>query len=307
VLRALRPKPFRGDQVAAGVVLLTVLVALIDLRFAGDWDAAARLALTGAAAAFVLAMGVLSPLEDERPRAFQTVLYVGGFALAGLALGALSEVLGLDAVTALAAVAAGLAALGTALAVGRNSPTATLLAAVSGAVAVVAVIAAVADPGAQTVRWVLAGLVVAFVLGALSQRDRRPGHAVQLVNAAGLATLAIAGTYAAGLVFGLFGEAPAPAWGWELLVLAAGCGLIAYASVDRERGPAVLGVLSLAAFVALAATEDATLVGWPLALAVPTAVMLVIGLRPTTPAPPPPDEDRAPARTVALPPPDEPF
>jgi hypothetical protein len=69
----------------------------------------------------------------------------------------------------------------------------------------------------------------------------------------------------------------------------------------------VLGVLSLAAFVALAATEDATLAGWPLALAVPTAVMLVIGLRPTTPAPPPPDEDRAPARTVALPPPDEPF
>jgi peptidoglycan/LPS O-acetylase OafA/YrhL len=128
---------------------------------------------------------------------------------------------------------------------------------------------------------------------------------VQLVNAAGLAALGIAATYAAELV--LLGRAADPAWGWELLLLAAGCGLIAYASVDRERGPAVLGVLTLAAFVALAATGDATPAGWPLALAVPTVVMLAIGLRPTTPAPPPPDAARPPARTVALPPRDEPF
>ena len=34
-------------------------------------------------------------------------------------------------------------------------------------------------------------------------------------------------------------------WGWELLIVAAGFGLIAYSSVDRQPGPAYIGVLNL--------------------------------------------------------------
>jgi hypothetical protein len=85
------------------------------------------------------------------------------------------------------------------------------------------------------------------------------------------------------------------AWGWELLILATGFGLIAYSSVDRQPGPAYLGVLNLIIFTAITSLEiddhGATLLGWPLALAGAAVFLLIIGLRPTTPAPPPPDID----------------
>ena len=65
------------------------------------------------------------------------------------------------------------------------------------------------------------------------------------------------------------------AWGWELLVVAAGFGLIAYSSVDREPGPAYLGVLNLAAFAIITSfgvtRAGATLLGWPVALALAAA------------------------------------
>jgi len=59
--------------------------------------------------------------------------------------------------------------------------------------------------------------------------------------------------------------------------------------VDRERGAAFLGAVTLVAFVALA--DDGTLIGWPIVLAAAAAFMLVVGLRPSTPLPPPPDRD----------------
>ena len=312
MLAALRPKPFRGDQVAAGVVVLTVLVGLLAFRF--DWPGGVHLTYTTVAAAFILAMAVLAPLEDERPRAYQTVLYVGGFTLALLALRALALVLGSDGLEStgtLAWVGAALTALGAFLAIGRNSPTGTLLASVSGAVAGLAAVEWAFEPGSQAFRWTLAALMAGFVLMALGHRDRRPDHAVQLVNAGGLATLGVALIdllTLAGSLDGRLGSVGTTGWGWELLILAAGFGLVAYASVDRERGPAVLGVLNLVAFVALAAPAgDESLLGWPLVLALMAAFMLVIGLRPTTPAPPAPDAGDAPAPTVTLPPRGEPF
>ena len=143
--------------------------------------------------------------------------------------------------------------------------------------------------------------MVVFGIAAIGQRDRRPRHGGALIDAAGLAVQVIAVSFIVAQGFGIAfagDESPTPpgvAWGWELLILAAGFGLIAYSSVDRQPGPAYLGVANLAAFALITALgvtrEDATLVGWPIALALAAAILLAIGLRPSTPAPPPPDID----------------
>ena len=70
-----------------------------------------------------------------------------------------------------------------------------------------------------------------------------------------------------------------------------GFGLLAYGAVDRQRGPVLVGLLVLATWVASASTGDDSLLGWPVVLAAAALFMLVIGLRPTTPAPPDPLED----------------
>lgn len=311
-IQALRPKSFRGDQVAAGVVVLTVLVALLGIRFDDRWDPVAHAVYSALALALVMAMAVLSPLESPTPRAFQTVLYVASFVLAVLALSWLAVALDGSARFAVVWAAAALSAQQGLFAIRRRSPTATLLCSVSGSVAVVAVVAWISDDDLEAIRWALALVLVANALLAVGQRDRRPAHAGQLANAGGLAALAIAATGGLEPVLDLFAVGDrfdsGVGWGWELLVLAAGFGLVSYGAVDRERGPAVLGVVDLAAFVALAAFEDSgpSLIGWPLALVIAAAVMLVLGLRPTTPAPPPPDLDHPPAGAVPLPRRDEP-
>ena len=82
LLDGLRPKPFRGDVVAAGVVVLVTLVGVVEVRFADAWGAGAHLAYALAAWVFVGAMAVLSPVEGSAPRAYQSVLYVALFPLA---------------------------------------------------------------------------------------------------------------------------------------------------------------------------------------------------------------------------------
>jgi peptidoglycan/LPS O-acetylase OafA/YrhL len=142
--------------------------------------------------------------------------------------------------------------------------------------------------------------MVVFGVAAIGQRDSRPRHGVALIDVAGLAVLAIAVRFVVqGFNVTIVGDEmqapPGVAWGWELLILAAGFGLIAYSSVDRQPGPAYLGVLNLIAFTAITSVEidgsGATLLGWPLVLAGAAVFLLAIGLRPTTPAPPPPDID----------------
>jgi hypothetical protein len=256
---------------------------------------------------------VLSPREGEAPRPYQSVLIVAGFALALATLLSLADVLGADeplgssgTIVWIGSLLAGLAAY---FAVDRNSAIATLLAAVTGGVVVLAFVEWVFDPDStSTFRWLLLLLTVVYGLAALGQRDRRRRHAVQLVNAAGLAVLALAATFAVAMLFsgflrpfGLDGD-EGVGTGWELLVLASAFGLIAYAAVDRETGPAYLGVANLLAFVLLAspASEDgASLIGWPLLLAILAGAALWVGLRPTRPAPPEPGGPEAPTTPLA--------
>jgi hypothetical protein len=308
LLSPLRPKPFRGDVVAAGVVVLTTLVWTVTVRFASAWGHGVHLGYATVAWAFVTAMAVLAPLEDGTPRAYQSVLYVASVALFIDAVVQLGQVLGSDgagspgtATWVLAAVA--VYALG--FATRRNSAVCTLLGALAGGLAVLVAVNWIWSPdGFASFRWVLVALMVVFGFAAIGQRDRHLRHGVALIDAAGLGALAIALSFIVehglrGLVDEGGESSLAPivgvAWGWELLILATGFGLIAYSSVDRQPGPAYLGVLNLIAFAVITSLgvtgAGATLIGWPLALALAAAFLLTIGLRPTTPAPPAPDVD----------------
>ena len=299
VLAALRPEPHRGDQVAAGVVALVTATYVLLTRFQDSWGVGIRFVLAAAAAAFSAALAIQAPEEGERPRAYQSVLYVATFALALLALGELADLLGSNGGSG-TYVWAGLllGALAAWFSARRNSAIMTLLGAVSYGVVVLAFIDWVFHPsGMSTFRWILLLLLLAYAVASLSQRGPRPRHSVQLVNAAGLAAVAIGITFLIQNLFGglvsdgKFGHVGAGT-GWELLLLACGFGLTAYAAVDREPGPAYLGVLVLFLFVYFAGPRDfsgASLIGWPIVLLLMAGAMLAVGLRPSRPLPPPPD------------------
>jgi hypothetical protein len=73
------------------------------------------------------------------------------------------------------------------------------------------------------------------------------------------------------------------------VVLAAGCGLIAYGAVDRVPGAAWLGVAHLVAFlVVVSAGAEDTLLWWPLILLLLGGGVMAAGLRPRRPLPPEP-------------------
>lgn len=303
-LDALRPEPHRGDTVAAGAVVLATAVYVLETRFAQAWGPGIRLVVDGLAALFVGVLAVQSPVEGERPRAYQSVLYVATFFLALAALVNLADVLGANSpprapgtIVWIGLVLAGLCGW---FATRRNAAIMTLLGAGSVAFVVQAFIQWVFAPhGATTFRWILVLLIGAFTLASLQQRGARPRHAVQLVNAAGLAAVVLGLTFALDLVFSglgaVLGGGPAGhgvGTGWELFLLACGFGLIAYSGVDREAGPAYLGVLVLALFVGIAApraADGASLIGWPIVLIIMAGAMLAIGLRPSRPLPPSPD------------------
>ena len=116
VLAALRPEPHRGDQVAAGVVVLAVAIYVLEIRFADTWGAGIHFVIDGLATFAVGALAVQSPLEGERPRAFQSVLYIATFFLAILTLANLADILGADDP---------LNASGTLVWIGRNGPRAS--------------------------------------------------------------------------------------------------------------------------------------------------------------------------------------
>jgi hypothetical protein len=95
-----------------------------------------------------------------------------------------------------------------------------------------------------------------------------------LVGAAGLT--ALAGAYVTGISTGLLPEAGA-GWGWELVTLVQGLLLALHAARRLEPGPGYLALLVLAAFAVTAAPGEATLLGWPLALAL--VALALLGLR----------------------------
>jgi hypothetical protein len=307
----LRPDPTRGDLVAAAAVALTLTVSFINSRFDAEWGEGIHLIYTALAAAAVIAMATFTPrptgreaaatpegdvVSRARPSTWQSVLFVAAFILFVGTLSTLADVLGSDGVFESPGtnVWVGLLAAGLAFwfATGWNSGISTLLGAVTLIVVILSFIDWVFDPDdlADTFRWIL--LLVALGFGAVgaSRRRSEPHHATGWVNAAGLAVLGIALTFAiqaAAAAFGVLsgGEGAIDAdtgTGWELVVLAGGMLLIAYSVLTANAGPGYLGFLNLLAFGALASTPDedgASLIGWPVVLLLLTAALLALAFR----------------------------
>ncbi|MCW3015888.1 MAG: hypothetical protein JWO02_2980 [Solirubrobacterales bacterium] len=299
MLALLRPKPFRGDQVAAGTVVLSVLVLLLNVRFAGEWSSGVHLVYTALAAALVLGMSVAAPREPAGPPAWHSTLYVAGFLLAATTLVDLADVLGSGGGAGTYTwVGLALTALAAWMSRVRGSASGTLLAAVSAVVTSLALLEWLSSPdGVTPFRYLLLADTLVLALMALWQRIRGPAHGVQLLNAVGLSLLAIGLTFALsafGLAVGFFfggpGTPPAVhiAWGWTLLMLTGGIGILSAGAADNERGNVLVGIALLVAFVAMAA--EGNLLGWPILLGGAAIALLVIGLRPSTPLPAePPD------------------
>lgn len=300
LLDLLRPPPHRGPLIAAGAVLVTVGVALEELRLGDKLPTGVHLVILLLAGATIYALGV-QVRQQGRPYAFQSVLLVCGLLLLAPALLTLADVLGadFDDFPAGAFVWTSLLYAGLAVypAVSRRSAICALIAALAAGVAGLSFVNWVfGAESVTTYRWLLALAATAYGLGSLPLRGPSPRHSEQLVNAAGLAFLAIALTGLLPALVGFatpFGGAPSeilPDF-WELVVFAGGCGLVAYGAVDRAPGPAYLGVANLAAFTASAGLGDGeeTLVFWPaLILALGLGAMFV-GLRPREPLPPEPN------------------
>jgi hypothetical protein len=307
VLGALmRPPAHRGPLIAAGAVVLTVGIALLELRLNTRLGPAAHLLILVAATGAILGLGLQARTEDGRPPAYQSVLLVTGLLLLYGALLRLADLLGADftvdevptgALVWTSLVLAGVAAWTS---LSRRAAVALLIAALAVGIALVSALEWIFDADSQgPYRVLLLVLAVALALGSLVLRGSAPRHAEQLVNAAGVAILAIPLiALAAGLstLLTIFGGAPESLLPnlWELVVLAAGCGLIAYGAVDRVPGAAYLGLANLVAFVVVAVvTADETLLWWPLLLTLLGVGAMGVGLRPLSPLPPEPDPYRA--------------
>jgi hypothetical protein len=316
-LDRLRPHPHRGDVIAAGAVPLALAAVVIELRMT-QWSLGPRFVVVALVASLLFLMGWLAPLEGETPRTYHSVLLLAGLLPMVVALTLLAEILGAHRPPGaggdvwIFGLEAGLAA---AAAWRANSGVCTLVAALAGAIAVESFVQWVFAPhGVGTFRAISVVLTLGFAAGAVRLRDRWGRHAVQLINAGGVVTVVLGGSFLVGAafhsvgdpalgLFGLAGGTGAAGWGWKLWVLAVGFGLTAFACADREPGPAYLGVLLLVEFAVLvgaAPSGRGSLVGWPLFLLVIGAIGMIVGLRPRRPLPPPPGSEAGAAPTVPL-------
>jgi hypothetical protein len=312
----LRPPAHRGPLIAAGAVVLTVGIALEELRLRGDVGVVVHWLILAAAAGAILWLAVQPRFEEGGPAAYQSVLLVTALLLLYAALLRTADMLGADfgqasetgarSVALWAAFPPGAmvwtslveAAVAGWLAWRQQSAICLLIAAIAGGIALLAAFAFVFGSTSQGVYRVVL-LAVALAVGSLALRGEAPRHAQQLVNAGGLAILLIPLMALASVLaqlLSIFGGLPGsvlPGF-WELVVLGAGCGLIAYGAVDRAPGAAWLGFANLLAFIAVTSIgAGSTLRWWPVVLIVLGLGVMLAGLRPLSPLPPEPDPYRA--------------
>lgn len=273
----LRPPPHRGPVIAAGGVSLAVGVVLTVLRLQDELAIGVDAALLLVSGALLFWLGAQAPNEQGEPPAYQSVLLCTGLPLVygGLLValgGALDEI---PPPWVLVVVSVAVAGLALWPAFARNSAISLLIAALLGGVAIEAV------AGETFARWLLLAYAGTLVLAALALRLPARRHAEVLIDAAGIAIAWLAVASGDGL----------PAF-FEVVVLGAGLGLVAFGALDRSPGPAYLGVVNLILFI-VAAARGETLFIWPLILLAGGLLMLGAGLRPRRPLPPEPDPYRA--------------
>ncbi len=81
LLDLLRPPAHRGPLIAAGAVLVTVGVALEEIRLNDKLPTGVHLVILALAAGVILALGLQARPEDGRPPTYQSVLLVAGLGL----------------------------------------------------------------------------------------------------------------------------------------------------------------------------------------------------------------------------------
>jgi hypothetical protein len=275
----LRPPPHRGPLIAAGAVALTVGLGVSALRLRDTLAPGLLAAPLLASGALVFWLGAQAPNEDGRPPAYQSVLLATGLPLLYAGLLALVWPPAPGALVWSSAIVGGLA-LWPAFA--RNSAISVLLSMVLGGVALLAGWAWLFGWSPTAARWLLLLDALALLFASLPLREPARPHAEALIVAGGLAIA----------VIGLLTPRSLP-WFWQLVLLAAGFGLVAFGALDRSPGPAYLGVANLALFILAAGASDDGLRWWPLVLLTAGLVMLAAGLRPRRPLPPEPDPYRA--------------
>jgi hypothetical protein len=289
----------RTAAFAPAGVGLALLVVVLEIRMDEPWANGVLLLVAAVPAAALVALGFAAARDGGAQTAAATVLLVAGLALAAVAIARLGEVLAGDdfahrggTLTWMLGLFAGLSAL----CASRTRAVACLLVAALAAVGLFleAVNWIFDTENVDTFRALLAAsFAVLFGAGLAA-----PGRAgTVLIGAAGVTLLA--STYAAGAVFVFLGaESPGLGWGWELVMLVQGLALLAYAAVRLEPGPAYLAFFGLASFATFAAvsgggggdggvvfegeqaeSEERSLVGWPLALAIGTVVAALWGAR----------------------------
>jgi MFS family permease len=293
----LRPPPHRGPLIAAGAVALAVGVSLEELRLDDRLPRGVHMAILLLSGGLLFFLGAQAPNEDGKPPAYQSVLLGAGLPLLFAGLSTTAEWLGGDrwspgALMWTSAVTAGLAVWP---AFERNSAISLLLGAIAGGVALLSAWSWIFGAAAPApYRWLMAAYAAALVLCSLALRAPARRHAEVLTDAAGLAIAAI-GVSGIGLVSDPFvADASGLPWFWDVVVLGAGFGLVAFGAVDRSPGPAYLGVVNLILFIVVVGGDGvATLYWWPLILIVGGVIMLAAGLRPRSPLPPEPVPYRA--------------
>jgi hypothetical protein len=287
-----------GAQAAAlapaGVGLaLTVLV--VEIRMDSSWADGPLLILAALGAAVLLVLGIGAAEYDSGSRPAATALLAAGLALSILAIGRLGNVLAGDDFTAGGGTLTWMLALFTALAAfcyARSGASICVLFAGLGAVALLLEFANWVF-GADDVDTFRVLLILAFIvlfLGGIAATGRA---GTMLIAAAGLSV--IAGYYSTGLAL-IFSEGESGlGWGWELITLLEGAALAAYAVMRLEPGPGYLAFFVLLLFGSTTAVvggavsftdeldsfdePSASLLGWPLVLALLTIVAAGLGLR----------------------------
>jgi hypothetical protein len=278
----------RADAFLPAAVGLALLVTVVQIRLDDPWSLGVLLVVAALPAVLLLNLGLSA---HDAAVATLTILMVAGLALAGIAIIRLGNILGGDDFTSggtnLTWMLAAFAAL-AAWCWRRTGSIACLLLAALGTVGLLleAVHWIFDTNSADTYRTLLALSFVALFAAGVAIEGRTGAI---LVGAAGVA--AISGSTAIDVLLPIFGSGGGLGWGWELVLLAEGLALLAYAALRGERGPGYLAFFVLAIFALSAATGERGVIssdvggeashsflGWPLALALGTLAATIWAL-----------------------------
>jgi hypothetical protein len=284
---------------ALGAVLLATAVLMLETRFEEPWGAGVHLAVAGAAFVLLFVLGTRQR-HPGGPPVQQSIVLIAALAVLVAAVTRLGDSVAdeLDNPLTIAWMAMLFAAVAGFTAFRYGSAVCTLFAAIGIGVAVMAVVAEGNDNlDFEDFRLWPSLMAGAFGAGAVALRSiGLPRHSVQLVNAAGLALLVVALSFLLEVFFGGFngGDVEGPGFptdsGWELVLLIGSFWILGYGALRREPGPGWLGAIVLTLGAGVAATpkdpDDATIVGWPLAMIVLAGGVLALGARDRAAGPP---------------------